>query len=540
MKRIIIFSISTVLVSAALAQPVGPGFPFPNPKPSLVPPPPIPGNLIANSKTDQLHLMRGNGMLGQFLGYDAQKGLTWSHPDIKPDVLSIPADRVSRIDFALKPTPETSKPYGGEIVFTNGDRLTGDLLGMDDNKLRINTWYAGELAVDRNTIRSLVPGITSDAAIYAGPTTKNGWKEVKSGSLGWKLVDGGFESATSGPVIGRAFPKMPANARVEFDLDWKRGTPSLYIGFLSDNLTSYSGGNCYSIRFSGSSIYMYRYAKINGGIQSKRLQTDTSSSKSYNFGSGPKKKRIALCHDPKKKTVAVIIDGKLVGVWNDTSPNAPALSNGINFSSRTSNPMRISRLSITPWNGNLPGPNSVAAAAGAKEDFIAFANGDVMTGSLKSTDKEDMKFESAAFGKVDISLAKVNTIHFARDSLLTPPTPANSIRATLTSNSRITGIIKAWKGNHVTLTSPIFGEATFDASIFRKVEFNLGKPRSASLAPNSTPIIRSRLRLGNREIPELELNGAFQMNGREIPPEIVERLQLLQKNQLRAVPQKRR
>jgi hypothetical protein len=98
-----------------------------------------------------------------------------------------------------------------------------------------------------------------------------------------------------------------------------------------------------------------------------------------------------------------------------------------------------------------------------------------------------MKFKSTAFGDINIPVGKLGTIHFARDTLVTPPTPANSVRATLAGNSRITGVIKAWKDKQVILGSPIFGEATFDANIFRRVEFNLGKPRSASTQPVPHP-----------------------------------------------------
>jgi hypothetical protein len=519
MKQALFFTLGGLLAGAAFGQPGG-----------LLPVPTRPAStFIANGKTDQLQLIRGNGMLGKFLGFDPQRGLTWNHPDIKPDMLTIPADRVSRLDFAIKPVPASAKSHSGVIEFTNGDRLTGDILGMADNKLRVSTWYAGELAFDRSSIRTLMPGVLSGASLYSGPITKKGWKETKSGSLGWKFSDGGFESTTSGPVIGRSFPKMPAKARVEFDLEWQRGSPSIYISFMTDNLTSYSSGNCYSIRLTGSSVYVYRYAKIGGGIRGQRLKP---SSQSYSFGSGPKKVRIALCHDASKKKVAVIINGKLVGEWPDIVPNAPPLSNGLNFSSRTSNPMRISRLTINPWSGNLPGKGSVSAAAGAKEDFVLFVNDDSLTGKLQVIGKDAMKFKSDGFGEVNIPLENIGSIHFARDTQVIPPTAANSVRATLTSNNRATGIIKAWKGNQVTLTSPIFGEATFDASIFRRVEFNLGKPRRTSLSPAT----RNTYKSGNINLNEI--NGGFQRNGRALPPQVIERFQQLREQQLN-IPRKR-
>ena len=537
MKLALFFTVFGLLAGTTLAQPLL----KPTPPISLSGMPPTAPRtakiFVADGKADQLQLIRGNGMLGQFLGFDPQRGLSWNHPDIKPDTLTIPTDRISRIDFAVKSVPANAKSHSGVIEFSNGDRLAGEVLGMENNKLRISTWYAGELAVDRSTIRTLSPGTITSSSLYSGPVTKKGWKETRTGTLGWNFSDGGFESTASGPVIGRSFPKMPTKARVEFDLEWKRGSPSVYVGFMTENLTSYSGGNCYSIRLTGSSVYVYRYAKVGGGIRSQRLQP---SSRSYSFGIGPKKVRIALCHDTSKKKVAVIINGKLVGEWNDTMAAAPPLSNGLNFSSRTSNPMRISRITISEWSGNLPGAGNVAADAGAKEDFVLFANDDSITGKLQAIGNDVMKFKSTAFGDVNIPVGKVGTIHFARDTLVTPPTPANSVRATLAGNSRITGVIKAWKGNQVILGSPIFGEATFDANIFRRVEFNLGKPRSASTQPVPRPnwsTLAHQIRV-QRNQGNIKVNEAKQLNGREIPPQILERLQELQGRQ-GAIPRKR-
>ena len=527
MKRIIFLPVISLCVGTLFSQPLL------NRPPSLPPAPAQPtSTFVASSQTDQLQLIRGNAMLGKFLGFDPEKGLQWNHPDIKPDLLTIPTDRISRIDFATKPVPANSKSHDGIIEFANGDRLIGDVLGMEGTKLRINTWYAGELAVDRSAIRTLSPGIIAGSSLYSGPVSVKDWKETRTGSLGWKFANGGFDSTASGPVIGRSFPKMPAKARVEFDLEWKRGSPSVYIGFMTDTLTSYSGGNCYSIRLTGSSVYIYRYAKVNGGTRSQQLQ---SSSRSYSFGSGPKKVRIGLCHDASKRTVAVIVNGKLVGEWRDTLAGAPPLSNGLNFSSRTSNPMRISRLTISPWSGNLPGTGNVAAAAGAKEDFVMFANDDSITGKLQSIDKEIMKFKSTAFGDVNIPLTKVGSIYFARDTIVTPPVPVDSVRATLMGSSRITGIIKAWKGKQVTLTSPIFGEATFDASIFRQAQFNLGKPRSASTNPSKPSISFNQIPEGDVDPIGID---AIQLNRREVPPDVIRRLKEVQGLQ-RAFPRRR-
>ncbi|MDE2682176.1 MAG: hypothetical protein OSB29_12540, partial [Verrucomicrobiota bacterium] len=101
MKRALIFTVGSLLVGTALGQPL-----FRSVKVDPAPTPPRPAKIfVADGKTDQLQLLRGNGILGQFLGFDPQRGLSWNHPDIKPDTLTIPTDRISRIDFAVKPVP---------------------------------------------------------------------------------------------------------------------------------------------------------------------------------------------------------------------------------------------------------------------------------------------------------------------------------------------------------------------------------------------------------------------------------------------------
>ena len=122
---------------------------------------------------------------------------------------------------------------------------------------------------------------------------------------------------------------MPEIAKLEFDYQWQSGSPSLYISILTDNLSSYSAGNCYSIRISRTSMYVYRYSRINGGLSSSRL---TPSSVSHRLNRTRLRSRVALCVDTTKKTLAVIVDGKLVGTFRDNSGrDMDALGNGFAF-----------------------------------------------------------------------------------------------------------------------------------------------------------------------------------------------------------------
>ena len=250
MKHKLLIALGLAVAATAFGQPVGPApIPLRPPVPNLKWIPKTGGStsqpiaFAQNTKEESFKLLSGNVIQGKFLGYDPAKGLSWRHPDIQPDLQIQPA-KLAQINFAMRPAPANARTHNGILEFANGDRLTGEVLAMEKGKLRINTWYAGELAVDPGALRVLTPGVVSGNSLFAGIQGTKGWTATKSGTLSWEYADGGFESKTSGPLIGRKFEKLPNKVRVEFDLEWGPGSPSLYVGFLTDNLTSYSSGSC--------------------------------------------------------------------------------------------------------------------------------------------------------------------------------------------------------------------------------------------------------------------------------------------------------
>jgi hypothetical protein len=50
---------------------------------------------------------------------------------------------------------ETSMAVAGEVVLQNGDRLTGDIVKMEESTLTVKTPYADEVRVDWNQIQSI-------------------------------------------------------------------------------------------------------------------------------------------------------------------------------------------------------------------------------------------------------------------------------------------------------------------------------------------------------------------------------------------------
>ena len=450
------------------------------PPPGLVPAPPRPNPVFNSPKVDGEHvrLLDGSIFKGAFKGFNENGELLWEHPGVSP--IAIQPSALAKL--TLKSDTEAAKSHTGVAHLINGDRLTGDLKHLDDKGLMINTWYAGALTIDRHTIKTLTPGAIKGESLYTGPTAEDqkSWKYTNNGSYKWTFKDGGFQSNGSSANVGRMLENMPKVAKLEFDYQWQSGSPSLYISILTDNLSSYSAGNCYSIRISSTSMYVYRYSRINGGLSSSRL---TPSSVSHRLNRTRLRSRVALCVDTTKKTLAVIVDGKLVGTFRDNSGrDMDALGNGFAFHSRSSIPARISNVSVTKWDGGLPSGGTTSSLA-LKQDFVKFNNDDSFSGNLVDITDGTLKFKTE-FAELPIPLNTVSQLHFAKERLKNPAISAKAIRATLVDDINVTGTIKAWKDGEVTLASPVFGEATFKADAFKIIEFNLGKPRNS--ASNNT------------------------------------------------------
>jgi len=454
------------------------------PQPAIEMPSTEPSLVFNSPKVDGEHvrLLDGSIFKGAFKGFNENGELLWEQPSVSP--IAIQPSALAKL--TLKSNTETTESHTSVARLINGDRLIGDLKHLDDKGLVINTWYAGALTIDRHTIQTLTLGVIKCESLYFGPTAEDqrSWKYTNNGSYKWTFKDGGFQSNGRWANVGRILENMPKIAKLKFDYQWQPGFNSLYINILTDNPSSYSAGNCYSIRITPTSMYVLRYNLINGVQSNSRL---TPSSVSHRLFDTRLRFRMALCVDTTKKTLAVIVDGKLVGTFRDNSGrDMDALGKGLVFHSGSSIPTRISNVSVTKWDGGLPSVGTTSSLA-LKQDFVKFNNDDFFSGNVVCITDETLKFKTE-FAELTTPLNTVSQLHFARERLKNPAISSKAIRATLlhpkgwwrdaADDIEVTGTIKEWKDGEVTLASPVFGEATFKADAFKIIEFNIGKPRN--------------------------------------------------------------
>jgi len=442
-----------------------------------------------------LRLLNGDVFRGDFKGFNENGELVWSHPAIEPELRVNPSQLAK---LTLTPAEAEKRDHNGLVRLINGDKLVGDVRSLDEDKLVLDTWYGNKIILKRSSVQTLIPGQIRTESLYTGPSSEDvkQWKHTNSGTYKWTFRNDGFQSNGSSANVGRLFPKIPESAKIEFDYQWSSGSPSIYVSVLTDNLASYTSGNCYSIRISSTSMYIYRYSKVDGRLSSSRL---TPSTVAHRLNRARLKSHIAICINPAKKSLAVLVDGRMVGTFKDNSGRpADLLGKGIAFHSRSSIPARVSNITISKWDGALPNASTNANTT-TKDDYVMFNNEDSISGSLIGIIEGNMKFKTE-FAELPIPLNTVSHIHMAKEKLRNPVISSKSVRATLIDEIRITGEIQSWEKGSVKIKSPVFGEATFKASAFKTIEFNLGKPRSTASSALKTVPTRNRMPDPNIEI----------------------------------------
>lgn len=469
------------------------------------------------AEQDKLQFLNNNLLTGRFLGFKEGQ-LVWQHPAVK---IPIPfeAGSLQRVDIKGYDIPPAARKHTCTIELANGDELQGDLVSMDAGSkdkpghLVLDTWYAGQLRIPFNALKRITPGVAGSSTIYAGPESMEGWATgtqaaqmtvnmqiqqrvlpmgVRPGGLPgnvpvpangrlpgdqalaiagrmpantvaqrWRFSGGAFYSRGNSAIIARNF-ELPDKVKVEFDLAWQ-GYFSMGVNLFADTFANYAG-NAYSLRLDSSNAYMYRMinssssqmGRVRSGLQSPRT-----------------KARISLCVDKEAKSIIMLVDGAKVGSWKETATREFAgKGKGIVFYSRNSQPMRVSNIHISVWDGSMPDGNTDTAGNG-KEDFLLFSNNDSISGELLGI-KDGKVSLQAEFRKINVPLERIARIDLKqRQADLTGPLS----RGLLRNNGRMMMTIKDWKSQGVEVESPIFGTATVNPAIFNAIEFNLDKPR---------------------------------------------------------------
>jgi len=432
--------------------------PEPGPEPGIHVPAPANGS---DSQTppqeDSLAFLNKDQLHGFLLAIDADGSLHWQSPEAR-DPIVFKSGEVAQIKLdSHKPAATTSE---ARIALTNGDILPGNIVSLDAQTLALDTWYAGRLSLPRAMLRSIMP--MSDAANleYTGPTSLDGWTVGRMDNPGsWSFKDGELIGSSYG-TIGRDV-KLPDTSSVAFALTLQ-GNQQIGIGIYADHPDN--TGNCYMLQLSNGYAELQRFSRNTGStvIGNAQMQNAIRHDKT----------QVELRTSKDKKSIWLLLDGKMVKQWTD-----PAEFNGgggcIIFASQPGSVVRISDIKVSKWDGKFD--ESVSPSDRTSTDTVALANEDKVTGHLESIQDGKAKFASD-YAELTIPLERIDELDLANAQAVKPKPAPTDVRAWLPDGGSVTMQLTAWNAKTCTGTSPNFGTATFSPDAFAKIEFNLQAP----------------------------------------------------------------
>lgn len=414
---------------------------------------------------DVLKFRNGDSLHGTVMTVVPGTGLRWRRSDVKEPV-GFDLANVVELQLSARP-PRTSRTAHHTVIeLTNGDRLAGDIVSLNDKVLVLNTWYAGTLSVKRPMIQRITFGASSNPeAVFIGPTGLDGW--TQEGNRGaWSYKKGALYGRQNGSVARDV--KLPDVANIEFDVAWL-GQLSMQFAFYIDDLRQLYNAGGYMMQFNYSNVYLQR-SRPQRGFNQLGTNVDVPDFQRKTKG------HISVRVNKPKKTIALFVNGNLVKQWTDPGEFA-GKGTGIMFFAQGQGQLRVSNISVTSWDGKLDTDAVATAASAPVEDLVRFANNDKVSGNLTGIANNEIAF-ATSFAGMKIPLERVAQIELAGQKAEQARRQANDARAYFLDGSRFTLALEKLDDQSLVGTSENCGRVTSSLDAFRRVQFHIYEERA--------------------------------------------------------------
>ena len=437
---------------------------------------------FAQEESSVVRFSNGDQLTGALLALTGEK-LSW-----KSQLLKQPAefDLKYVVDLELPVSvPPADRPvvaHEAVLEMSNGDTIRGQLAGITDEQITLNTWYAEQLPLRRVNVKSVKISSVADTH-YRGPNSMEEWTQGDGGDS-WRFRGGALHSDSPGGVAREI--DFPDECVVAFEAAW-RGSFRPKIVLFSDDTTTTSPQAGYEMVFQGNSVHV------------KKAGSNNWLGHSTNAGvlRENEKARIEIKASLKSGKIALFVDGGLIDIWQDDALDRESLGKGLHIVAQDSSPLRVSNIEVTGWDGYLEetqdrrlrfqarfqggfqldgGFDGEETPQSPKEAIpegrMILRNGDMIEGEVLGIEGEEITLKTP-FSEVKFPVARLKNIALSSESMETPKLYKGDVRATLADGSRIVFRLDGVEEEILVGFSQNFGIARFRRDSFKRIEFNI-------------------------------------------------------------------
>lgn len=427
---------------------------------------------FAQQEASVVRFSNGDKLTGDLMALTGEK-LSWKSLLLKePAEFDLKYVDALELPMGALPAERPVAAHEAIIGMTNGDTIRGQLAGITDAEIRLSTWYAEELILKRVNVKSAK--ITSLADIYyRGPNSMEEWT-LGDGADGWRFGGSALHSEAPGGIAREV--DFPDECVISFEAAW-RGAFNARIVFFSKDITNPSDPQTgYEMVFQGNAIQL-KEAGSNKWLGHSRnagmLRTN-------------EKARIEIKASLKSGKIALFVDDQIIDAWQDDEMNRDKKGKGFHIIAQTSSPLTISDIEISGWDGYLEnvlirrddpfmgGIQKVLELAREEipEGRMLLRNGDTIEGEVLGIVNEEITLKTP-FAEVKFPVARLKNLSLSSDSMEEAKLYKADVRATLSDGSRIVFRLDGVEENSLIGFSQNFGTARFRKDAFRRIEFNL-------------------------------------------------------------------
>jgi hypothetical protein len=422
-----------------------------------------------------IRFVNGDHLAGTPMSLDAH-GIVWNSSLMERPV---PFLKEKVLDVTLPTfTPDLkAADHEAVVTLTKGGIIRGQLSEVTDDAVVIDTWYAGQLRFNRVMVES-VHIEPPDMVRYRGPNGLKGWTITPQPDA-WRYANFSFLCGGGGSIARDDL--LTEESSIAFDADWNSDSASYKVIVFSESADSRDPK-------SG-----YEFSMQRGGMVLRNLRTQTFIGSTHSAEIAQSNRaRIEIKASRRTGKIAFFINNKLVDMWTDAELERSELGNGLHFSTTRLVPLRISRIRIAEWDGNIDQPlppragmRRIQLGLGEGEPNISqpnleekregrmkLANGDSLDGKVKSIQKGKVTIETS-LGEVSLPVARLRTITLPAAEREEAIVRNDDVRAWMSDGSHI--VFEFLDADETTITgkSQNFGTATFRRDAFQKIEFNI-------------------------------------------------------------------
>jgi hypothetical protein len=337
---------------------------------------------LFGEENDRLVLGNGDLFVGKVVSLDdGLIKLKSPHSETPLEILNENLQILSFADQKDSAEVSTDLPKNSqEVILGNGDRFPGELIALDDKAVTFQTWFTGDLSVQRAQISSLLFGVTPQTSIYRGPEDLDEWDQESERN--WRVSEG-ILTAQQRATIGRDF-NLPVNFVFKSRISWN-SSPNSRIHLCSEKTTIENGyaGNSYLINLNSTGVQVQRVTYNDEGKPViRRLFSNAVSLRSRKA----KSIVVELLVDRESDGISLYLDGKKAGLFLDPYGSPAGTCAIFESQSHGQGDMTVSEIEVNDWDTKTQALLLEPRVDDDALDTLSTAEGDRHGGEILSYD----------------------------------------------------------------------------------------------------------------------------------------------------------